>query len=175
MMDLAAGHRVLDVGCGTGRNFPLLEGAVGPEGRIYGVDFSSGMLDEAHRLCVKRKWRNVTLVEEDATTYTVPDMVNSVLFSLCYGTMANRVEALAHAWRFLKRGGNLVVFDGRIPESMIGRAINGYTRWLSRKTVLANPYTRPWDDLRRVASDISDIEIKYLQLGTYYIFRARKS
>ena len=46
---------------------------------------------------------------------------------------------------------------------------------MSRKTVLANPYTKPWDDLRQVASDISDIAVKYLQLGTYYICRARKA
>ncbi len=46
-MALGRGDSVLEIGCGTGRNFPYLREAVGPEGRIYGVDISPGMLRKA--------------------------------------------------------------------------------------------------------------------------------
>jgi SAM-dependent methyltransferase len=43
-LKLRKGDRVLEVGCGTGRNFPFPRDAVGSKGRIYGVDLSEGML-----------------------------------------------------------------------------------------------------------------------------------
>jgi demethylmenaquinone methyltransferase/2-methoxy-6-polyprenyl-1,4-benzoquinol methylase len=46
-LGLSHGDCVLDVGCGTGRNFPHLHDAVGSAGRIYGVDISRGMLRKA--------------------------------------------------------------------------------------------------------------------------------
>lgn len=36
------GKLVLDIGCGTGRNFPFLVPRVGANGRIIGVDYSPG-------------------------------------------------------------------------------------------------------------------------------------
>ena len=35
---------MLEIGCGTGRNFPYLRRQVGPTGMVYGVDLSAGML-----------------------------------------------------------------------------------------------------------------------------------
>jgi Methyltransferase domain len=44
----ASGSVVLDVGCGTGLNFAGLEEAIGPHGRLVGIDLSSDMLARAH-------------------------------------------------------------------------------------------------------------------------------
>lgn len=45
----ATGQRVLDVGCGRGAClFPAAE-AVGPSGRVLGIDIAPGMIDEAAR------------------------------------------------------------------------------------------------------------------------------
>ncbi|MDQ3745622.1 MAG: methyltransferase domain-containing protein, partial [Acidobacteriota bacterium] len=71
-LELGRGDRVLEVGCGTGRNLEALVNAVGLEGRIYGVDLSAGMLEEAGALCARTGWRNVTLVCGDAAGYTPP-------------------------------------------------------------------------------------------------------
>ena len=49
-LNLKQGDRVLEIGCGTGRNFPFLREAVGPAGEIYGVDLSRGMLRRARAL-----------------------------------------------------------------------------------------------------------------------------
>lgn len=43
------GERILDVGCGPGHLLAEIAGAVGPEGRAYGLDVASGMLDRAAR------------------------------------------------------------------------------------------------------------------------------
>lgn len=52
-LNVKAGDKVLEVGCGTGRNLPHLVKAVGPTGEVFGVDYCEGMLARARRLFKK--------------------------------------------------------------------------------------------------------------------------
>lgn len=65
-LDLSPGDTVVEFGCGPGVNLPALRDAVGPGGRVVGVDVSTRMLDRASRLVERRGWENVSLVEADA-------------------------------------------------------------------------------------------------------------
>ncbi len=56
---------MLDVGCGTGLNFPLLQERVGASGTIVGIDRSDEMLARARRRARARGWRNVILIQAD--------------------------------------------------------------------------------------------------------------
>jgi demethylmenaquinone methyltransferase/2-methoxy-6-polyprenyl-1,4-benzoquinol methylase len=44
---LHPGDRVLDIACGTGLNFPIIQEAIGSTGSLTGVDLTSAMLAEA--------------------------------------------------------------------------------------------------------------------------------
>jgi demethylmenaquinone methyltransferase/2-methoxy-6-polyprenyl-1,4-benzoquinol methylase len=79
----------LEIGCGTGRNLGHLVAAVGAKGRVYGVDYSEAMLGRAKELCHQRGWHNIALLQEDAVQLNLPEMVDGVLFSLCYSVMPN--------------------------------------------------------------------------------------
>jgi demethylmenaquinone methyltransferase/2-methoxy-6-polyprenyl-1,4-benzoquinol methylase len=46
---LSRGNAALDVACGTGKLAAALAGAVGPTGKVIGIDLSEAMLDEARR------------------------------------------------------------------------------------------------------------------------------
>lgn len=61
------GHRVLDAGTGTGFAARALARRVGPEGRVLGVDVSSGMLRQARRAIDAEQLTNVELLEADVT------------------------------------------------------------------------------------------------------------
>lgn len=67
-LGIRAGDTVLDVGCGTGLNLPLLARRVGPDGRVIGADLSPDMLRMARNRVDAAGWGNVTLIEADATT-----------------------------------------------------------------------------------------------------------
>src|SRR5215218_9295396 len=97
-LDLEPGDRTLEVGCGTGRNLPFLRQGVGEVGRVYGVDFSPGMLARARRLIERNKWENVELAECDAADYVAPEPLDGVMFGLCYNTMPHHLAILRHAW-----------------------------------------------------------------------------
>ena len=103
-MGLSRGDSVLEIGCGTGRNFAYLREAVGPEGRIFGVDISPGMLRQAERLREANDWRNIELRECDAADYTATVPLDAVLFSLSYNTMPHHRTVLRHAWQQLASG-----------------------------------------------------------------------
>ncbi|NHX35045.1 MULTISPECIES: class I SAM-dependent methyltransferase [Halolamina] len=67
-LDLAPGDTVVEFGCGPGPNLAALREAVGPTGRVVGVDVTGRMLDRAQALVSRRGWENVSLVQGDATT-----------------------------------------------------------------------------------------------------------
>ncbi len=169
-LGLRPGNTVLEVGCGTGRNLRYLRSAVGPEGHIYGVDLSSGMLAGARRLCAARGWRNVTLTQHDALTYTPPTPVDAVLFSLSYCTMLQRREILEHVWTHIVPGGHLVILEAKLRASRVGRVIRPWIVWLMKATVLGDPDHDAVADVCALTTDV----VVYRELFGYFICRATR-
>lgn len=65
-LHLQPGQTVLDVACGTGRNFPLILEKIGPTGKLVGVDYTSDMLVRAKERVEREGWKNVELIQADA-------------------------------------------------------------------------------------------------------------
>ena len=65
-LDLKPGESVLDIGCGTGMSFDLIQQGIGAEGRIIGVELSPDMLGIAREKVERNGWENVTLIQGDA-------------------------------------------------------------------------------------------------------------
>ena len=170
-LELKPCGRVLEVGCGTGRNLPYLVQAVGAQGQVYGIDLSEGMLREARELSANANWHNVTLIQADATEYTLPELVDGVIFSLSYAVIPQHREALKRAWEQLRPGGYVVIMDAKLPSGFLGKLFHPFVVWASRATVLGNPDIRPWEELRELTDDVSCEEV---QFETYYICRGRK-
>ncbi|MGE0683067.1 MAG: class I SAM-dependent methyltransferase [Candidatus Binatia bacterium] len=54
---IAKGHRVLDVACGTGALARTAREQIGPEGAVVGVDINEGMLTVANKKAPEIEWR----------------------------------------------------------------------------------------------------------------------
>lgn len=120
------GKTVLDVGCGTGRNFPLLCPSVGEQGRIIGLDYSKGMLEQARKRVDKAGWRNVELVRGDATELDgIPEPVDALVSIWCYGIVHDLGAALHRAVDVIRPGGSLAIM-----VFARSQADRGPLRWL---------------------------------------------
>lgn len=145
-LGLKPGDTVLEVGAGTGRNFPYLVEAVGPSGSVIGLDASAGMLREARKLVERHSWSNVSLLQQDAAQLQLDRDVDAVLFSLSYSAMPEPQRALASAWKRLRPGARLAVMDAGLTETRLRPLLDPIARLLIRLGP-GNPYSRPWDDL----------------------------
>ena len=66
-LDPNRGDVVVEMGCGTGANLPLLRERVGPEGAVVGLDVSAGVIARARERVADAGWRNVHVARADAT------------------------------------------------------------------------------------------------------------
>lgn len=106
------GATVLDIGCGTGRNLPLLVPRVGPSGRVVGIDYSDGMLEQARRRVSRARWQNVEIVRGDAVELDkVPSQVDAVVSVWCFGILYDLEAALERALEVLRPGGRIAIMD----------------------------------------------------------------
>jgi len=170
-LGLKPGDRVLEIGCGTGRNFPYLRQEVGASGMVYGVDLSAGMLQRARDLCDCEGWKNVELTQCDAATYIAPEPLDGILFGLSYNTMPHHLTVLRNAWKQLRPGGRVVIVDGKLPPGFGGHLVLPFSVWLMKRTLLGNPYIKPWNDLAAIAEDFAMEEFLF---GSYYVARGSK-
>jgi ubiquinone/menaquinone biosynthesis C-methylase UbiE len=168
-LGLKPGDTVLEMGAGTGRNFPYLVDAVGPSGAVIGVDASPGMLAEAGRLIERRGWSNVHLLEQDATQLELDRDVDGVLFSLSYSAMPEPHPALARAWERLRPSSRVVVMDAGLTQGGPWRLIAPIARLLV-KYAPGDAYSDPWSDL----AQYGPVETKRFLLGFFYISSVTK-
>lgn len=145
---LSPGDQVLDLGCGTGLNFSLLHAAVGPTGRIVGVDASPEMLAQARRRAVQQGWHNVTLLQADATSLHVGQVARSLDEGQADAVVATYALSLMPQWRrawtaageLARPGARMAVVDMRPPMRW----------WLAPPARLAmrlggaDPTAEPW-------------------------------
>ena len=115
---LTRGALVVDVGCGTGLNFALLQDRIGPTGRLVGLDASSAMLDRARQRCDRAGWSNVELVEADANRVTAGALLgadhpgaDAVLASYALSLMPDWPLAWTRMLGLVRPGGRVAVID----------------------------------------------------------------
>jgi demethylmenaquinone methyltransferase/2-methoxy-6-polyprenyl-1,4-benzoquinol methylase len=168
-LGLKRGDTVLEIGAGTGRNFPYLVEAVGPTGTVIGVDASPGMLAEARKLIERNGWSNVQLLQQDATQLEVDRDVDGVLFSLSYSAMPEPRPALARAWERLRPSSRVVVLDMGLTQGGPYRLLAPIARLLV-KYAPGDAYSNPWSDL----AQYGPVETKRFLFGFFYVSAVAK-
>ncbi|MDH3692566.1 MAG: class I SAM-dependent methyltransferase [Gammaproteobacteria bacterium] len=118
-LSLRPGDTVVEIGCGTGLNFSLLERAVGDEGKIIGMDISEAMLDRARKRVRTAGWRNVELVCAAASDFSFPDGIGGILATgvLTYESEFDKV--IKRGARALAPGRRWVVLDYKMPNNWL--------------------------------------------------------
>lgn len=174
-LNLKRGDIVVDIGCGTGLNFPLLQDVVGPEGRIIGVDLTDAMLELAQQRVTDSGWNNVELVQSDAAQYVFPDHVDGIISVFALSFIPENALVIENGATALAHGRKWVVLDMAWPD--------GLPLWLRHGLIFLSSWgissdliqCRPWKQvLQSMQQHLDDVEQKRFGLGFFYIASGAK-
>lgn len=165
LLDLKRGDVVIDVACGTGLSFPLLEERIGVEGKLIGIDLSPDMLGKARERIQQVGWQNVTLIEAAVEDATIPVPADAAFFHFTHDVMRSPA-ALQNVFRHLKPGARVVAAGGKrapwwnVPVNLV--------MWrISRRYITTfEGFDRPWSHLDRF---LSNLRVKPVLFGAGYI------
>ncbi len=165
LLYLQPGDVVLDVGCGTGLSFPMLEEGVGPEGRIVGIEQSPDMLTKARDRAEGHGWKNVTLIESPVEAAQVPLQADAALFSFVHDILQTP-RALENLFNHVKPGGRVAAAGTKwAPWWLL--PLNLQVWQISRFAVTTREgLGQPWHNLKRF---IPELRIQQLSLGRQYL------
>jgi ubiquinone/menaquinone biosynthesis C-methylase UbiE len=164
------GDSVIDVGCGTGLCFPLLQELVGPEGTIVGVDAAPDMLAVAADRVQEAGWSNVVLVESPVEDARLPESVDHALFCAVHDVMQSGA-ALDNVLSRVRPGGGVAAGGGKWGPAW---AVGLNAAVLSLHTPFVSDFTgfdRPWAHL---AKRVPGLAVREVAMGGGYVATGRR-
>lgn len=169
-LNLRQGDTVVEIGCGTGLNFSLLQQAVGPTGKIIGVDLTDAMLAQAKRRVEAHSWSNIELVQSDAASYEFPHDLDGILSTFALTLVSEFDTVIQNGCAALAHGKRWVVLDFKLPSNRLS--------WLAPLGVfVTRPFAvsielaarHPWESINRYMKNTSFRELyggfSYISVG----------
>ena len=115
-LQLNSGDTVVEIGCGTGLNFELLQQRIGPRGQLVGVDLTPEMLSKAEERVARKGWFNVRLIQSDAAAFEFPRPLGGVISTFALTLVPEYDRVIANAASALSRGKRMVILDFKLPN-----------------------------------------------------------
>ena len=170
-LKLTTNSTVLDVACGIGFNFKIIESYLKNSGKLVGVDISPESLKFARRRIAKHKWTNIELVNASITDYEPETIFDAALCTFAMEVIPDYKGAIDRIFNLLKPGGRFAMIGMKLSTRTPYRLFNPIVDWFNR--------TGGIDTHRDIASHIETKfkKIDYYEecfFGYYYILATHK-
>jgi SAM-dependent methyltransferase len=169
LLPVQQGQVVLDVGCGTGLCFALLQERIGPSGTIIGIEPAPRMRERAHRRVVDQGWRNVVLIGAPAETARIPHLADHAVFCAVHDVLRSP-QAVRNVLAHVRPGGWVAAVGGKwAPAWAIG--LNALVAATHAPFVRDfTGFDRPWAEL---AQQVTDLRVQEIEMGCGFLAVAR--
>ncbi|MGI8500131.1 MAG: class I SAM-dependent methyltransferase [Hassallia sp.] len=161
-------QKVLDLATGTGI-IAIAAAQIVDEGKVIGVDFSSGMLAQAQKKIDDLNLQNIELIEADAEYIDFDDESFDVIFCSTAIVYFRDIPAALSKWyRFLKKGG-IVAFSCCSEQSCEAPRIISTCAKYSISLFNINEPTGTPEKCKNMLAEagFKDIKVKSQQFGFY--------
>lgn len=129
--ELRPGEVVVDLGSGAGMDAFLAARAVGPEGRVIGVDMTDAMLEKARENARKVGITNVEFRKGLIEDLPLEDESVDVVLSNCVINLSPEKERVwAEAYRVLRPGGRALVSDIVLEHALPPAVLESAEAWV---------------------------------------------
>ena len=161
------GDTIIEIGCGTGMNFPLLQEKLGPEGKIIGVDLSEAMLKRSEYRISAAGWKNVELIHSSAADYAFPDVVDGIIATGVLTYEPDYDKVIEQGTRALASGKRWVVFDYKMPTGWFRHFVPLFA-WTFRSFGISTALfeRKPWESIKR---HLHNAKIQEFYFGLIFI------
>jgi arsenite methyltransferase len=173
---LNPGETVLDLGSGAGTDVLLSAGRVGPDGKVYGLDMTDEMLEQARRNAEQAGVSNVEWLEGYIEDVPLPDGSVDVIISNCVINLsADKARVARESFRVLRPGGRFAVSDVIADADMDEETRRDMAQWTG---CIAGALTRDQFESTLAEAGFTNIEVREThrvhEQAASAIIRARK-
>jgi S-adenosylmethionine-diacylgycerolhomoserine-N-methlytransferase len=175
-MKIRDGDRVLEAGCGTGRNLIVLA-EKHPRAHFFGLDASAEMLKTAQHKVAVRNLKNISLKTALADrfafdkTFDLPEKFDAVFFSYAVSIIPPWRESIENALENLKPGGALYIVDFYDQAELPGWFQKLLQSWLRQfhveypKELI--PFLKDFDDRKKGKLTLTPIARRYALIAKF--------
>jgi len=168
-LELSENDTIVEIGCGTGLNFPILLNKIGKDGKIIGLDISVDMLAEAKKKIKIFNWNNVSVHEQNAMEFDYKN-VSGVVSTLAFTLIPEYEELIIKISKELPKNKKFVIMDLKLSKNLpfwMMKLLVVFARPFGVTLDLANK--KPYESMQK---HFDNIKMKEYFFGILYICTA---